>query len=103
MVDVKEVCARAKRIMTARETLSADTYGIQKAMRLLDERDRLIADLLSALATPEGEPVAWASSKEWRKNQLMSAAQYNSALPKNRTDFDIPLFAALRSDSGGET
>ncbi|OIN06137.1 hypothetical protein BFS86_19735 [Shewanella algae] len=37
--------------------------------------------------------VAYASSSEFRKNQLISAAQYNSALPKNRIEFDIPLYA----------
>lgn len=41
----------------------------------------------------KAEPVAYASSKEWRKNHLMSAAQYKSALSKNIVDFDIPLYA----------
>ena len=40
-----------------------------------------------------GEPIAYASSKEWRKNHLMSAAQHKSALSKNVVDFDIPLYA----------
>ena len=39
--------------------------------------------------------IAYASSKDCRKNHLMSAAQYESALPKNRVDFDIPLVSAL--------
>ena len=37
------------------------------------------------------KPVAYASSKDYRKNHLTSAAQYASALEKNRVDFDIPL------------
>lgn len=37
------------------------------------------------------KPVAWASSHAWRKNQLMSTAQYDNCLEKNRVDFDIPL------------
>ena len=45
------------------------------------------------------EPVAYASSKEWRKNHLMSAAQYKSALPKNVVDFDIPLYATLPNEA----
>lgn len=49
----------------------------------------------------EGEVIAYASSKDYRKNHLMSAAQYKSALPKNRVDFDIPLVAAPSSTSGG--
>ena len=35
--------------------------------------------------------VAWASSKAYRMNHLMSAAQYESCAEKNRTEFDIPL------------
>ena len=37
-------------------------------------------------------PIAWASSVGWRANQLMSAEQYRQCLPKNRTDFDVPLY-----------
>ena len=37
-------------------------------------------------------PVAWASSVGWRANQLMSAEQYRQCLPKNRADFDVPLY-----------
>lgn len=37
------------------------------------------------------EIIAYASST--RPNHLWSAAQYNSALPKNRSDADIPLVA----------
>ena len=40
------------------------------------------------------EPVAWMSSVEWRKNQLMSSAQYDSCASKNKVDFDIPLYTA---------
>ena len=40
------------------------------------------------------EPLAYASSVEWRKNHLMSKAQYDSCLPKNRVDFDVPLYAS---------
>jgi len=47
--------------------------------------------------------IAYASST--RPNHLWSAAQYNNALPKNRTDADIPLVAlsdgaAARQASG---
>lgn len=51
------------------------------------------ARIRSALVERKAEPVAYASSKEWRKNHLMSAAQYKSALSKNIVDFDIPLYA----------
>ena len=37
-------------------------------------------------------PRAWASSAEWRGNQLLSAAQYDNCLLKNRADFDVPLY-----------
>ncbi len=37
------------------------------------------------------EIIAYASSSEYRKNQLVSAAQYKSALPKNVVEFDVPL------------
>ena len=40
----------------------------------------------------QGEPVAWMSSIEWRKNHLMSKAQYESCASKNKVDFDIPLY-----------
>ena len=57
-----------------------------------------VADV-EPVSVPEGaEPVAYASSKEWRKNHLMSAAQYKSALSKNIVDFDIPLYAAADFD-----
>lgn len=52
-----------------------------------------IAPLNPASGVHSSEAFAWASSKPYRKNHLMSAAQYNSALPRNRVDFDIPLFA----------
>lgn len=52
-----------------------------------------IAPLKPASGVHSSEAFAWASSKPYRKNHLMSAAQYNSALPRNRVDFDIPLFA----------
>jgi hypothetical protein len=48
---------------------------------------------LSAPPEPKAEPVAWACSDPTRLNHLMSAAQYKSALPKNRTQFDVPLYA----------
>ena len=55
----------------------------------------VLATLRAAIeAAAEPEPVAWASSLPHRANQLMSAAQYNSCLPKNRSDFDVPLYAA---------
>lgn len=38
------------------------------------------------------EIIAYASST--RPNHLWSAAQFNSALPKNRTECDIPLVSA---------
>ena len=38
------------------------------------------------------DPDAWMSSDPARANQLMSAAQYKSALPKNRECFDMPLY-----------
>ena len=44
-------------------------------------------------------PIAWASSVEWRKNQLLSAAQYDNCLPKNRADFDMPLYGQAAIDA----
>jgi uncharacterized Zn finger protein (UPF0148 family) len=44
-------------------------------------------------AEMRAEPVAYASSNPARINQLLSARQYQSCLPKNRVDFDIPLYA----------
>lgn len=55
-------------------------------------KEHAIETLRARLAEKEQEPVAYASSKEWRRNQLMSAAQYKSCLEKNRVDFDIPLY-----------
>ena len=40
------------------------------------------------------EAVAYKSSLEWRLNHLMSRRQYDSCLPKNRVDFDVPLYTA---------
>lgn len=42
-------------------------------------------------AATDLEIIAYSSSVEWRKNQLVSAAQYRSALSKNIVDFDTPL------------
>jgi hypothetical protein len=56
--------------------------------------DALMALYRSQIAiSTASEPVAWASSSEMRRNQLLSAAQYKNALPKNVVDFDIPLYA----------
>ena len=44
-------------------------------------------------------PRAWASSVEWRTNQLLSAAQYGHCLPKNRADFDVPLYDQTAIDA----
>ena len=41
--------------------------------------------------------LAYASSA--RPNNLWSAAQYDSALPKNRTDADIPLVSKADADA----
>lgn len=35
--------------------------------------------------------IAYASSKDGRANCVISKAQFDNALPKNRTDYDIPL------------
>jgi hypothetical protein len=47
---------------------------------------------------PFGPIVAYASSSEFRRNQLLSKAQYDNCLPKNRVDFDIPLVAVSKCD-----
>lgn len=44
------------------------------------------------MSRPPLGPRAWASSVERRINQLLSAAQYDNCLPKNRADFDVPLY-----------
>ena len=41
--------------------------------------------------------IAYACSK--RPNALWSAAQFNNALPKNRTDCDIPLVSKSEADA----
>lgn len=46
------------------------------------------------------EIIAYASST--RPNHLWSAAQFNSALPKNRVDADIPLVAKSEADDQHE-
>ena len=58
------------------------------------EFDKEITAIKEALAQPEQEPVAYASSVDWRKNHLMSKAQYDNCLPKNRVDFDVPLYTS---------
>ena len=52
-----------------------------------------LAEDSSGTKQPAQEPVAYASSIDWRKNQLMSKAQFDNCLPKNRVDFDVPLYA----------
>ncbi len=52
---------------------------------------------MSAVKMPEA--VAFASSDPMRKNQLCSRAQYDSALPKNRTKFDIPLISMDQAEA----
>ena len=42
----------------------------------------------------QGEIIAYASSKEGRANCVISKAQYDNALPKNRTEYDVPLAIA---------
>ena len=71
---------------------------------LLAERERRTAQ---GVTVPDGWKLyAWASSKPYRLNHLMSAAQYSNALPKNRVDFDIPLYGpaapSLSTSAGGE-
>jgi len=56
------------------------------------ELEGAVIGLQAQLAQPEQEPVAYASSVDWRKNHLMSKAQYDNCLPKNRVDFDVPLY-----------
>lgn len=53
---------------------------------------KLMIAVMAALSAPLSQPMAYASSQPWRANQLLSAAQYKSCLPKNRVDFDIPLY-----------
>ena len=48
---------------------------------------------------PLQKTVAWASSSAYRKNQLMSAAQYQSCAEKNRVEFDIPLVTRSAFDA----
>jgi hypothetical protein len=76
-------------------SLKSGQYGLLRDIRedvghLLSERERRTAQ---GVTVPEGwQLYAWASSKPYRLNHLMSAAQYTNALPKNRVDFDIPLY-----------
>jgi hypothetical protein len=53
-----------------------------------------IASLKPEAGVHSSEAMAWASSKPYRKNHLMTASQYNSAPARKRIDFDIPLFAS---------
>lgn len=61
---------------------------LARALREAVEPPTLMGEPVSA------EPIAYASSKPERINQLLSARQYRSCLPKNRADFDIPLYAS---------
>jgi hypothetical protein len=57
----------------------------------------IIAQARAAMRA-EMQLMAHASSDPDRRNQLMSKAQYDSALPKNRSKFDIPLYAIPTKD-----
>lgn len=39
----------------------------------------------------QGEIIAYASSKDGMANRVISVAQFDNALPKNRTEYDVPL------------
>lgn len=39
----------------------------------------------------KGEIIAYASSKDGMANRVISVAQFDNALPKNRTEYDVPL------------
>jgi hypothetical protein len=78
-------------IMALRAMVIDADYTINqltRALRTEVEPPTLMGEPLSA------SPIAYASSKPERINQLLSAAQYRSCLPKNRADFDIPLYAS---------
>jgi len=51
--DIDKLVARAKEVAAQRETISHDAYGAQKALRLLNERDELIATLAKRLEEAE--------------------------------------------------
>lgn len=97
--------------LTCRKGFAGDKRAItclecavkQVKAALLSERERRTAQ---GVTVPDGWKLyAWASSKPYRLNHLMSAAQYSNALPKNRVDFDIPLYGpaapSLSTSAGG--
>ena len=85
-----------------RNNILADIEAVKEALAQPEqdwiERERAVGyreghqNALKQMAQPEQEPVAYASSVDWRKNHLMSKAQYDNCLPKNRVDFDVPLY-----------
>ena len=97
----EEWAKRVERRDTHHDGATSDPSGygvaLDDIMALFGQVDRLTAQL----AELEGqEPVAWASSDPTRLNQLISAAQYKSALPKNRAHFDMPLYARFHAAEG---
>jgi hypothetical protein len=79
--------------LEALEELNKLSIG-EHAICLPAEIDTAMDAIKQALEQPEPEPVAYASSVDWRKNQLMSKAQFDNCLPKNRMDFDVPLYTS---------
>ena len=78
---------------TMKVEVSSDPEMVRRTLRAEAE----VALLRAALTLPVAQdasaiPIAWASSVGWRANQLMSAEQYRQCLPKNRSDFDVPLY-----------
>ena len=71
-------------------------YSADQVHALLESVAKLVEQ--HEAQEPFGPIVAYASSSEFRRNQLLSKAQYDNCLPKNRVDFDIPLVAVSKCD-----
>jgi hypothetical protein len=78
---------------TMKVEISSDPEMLRRTLKAECEVALLRAALtLPAVQDVSAIPLAWASSIGWRANQLMSAEQYRQCLPKNRADFDVPLY-----------
>jgi hypothetical protein len=90
--------AGAKAKTTMKVLMSMDPELLRRVVQAETEVELLRA-ALPVVLDASAIPIAWASSVGWRANQLMSAEQYRQCLPKNRADFDVPLYGPEALDN----
>lgn len=90
--------AGAKAKTTMKVLMSMDPELLQRVVQAETEVELLRA-ALPVVQGASAIPIAWTSSVGWRANQLMSAEQYRQCLPKNRADFDVPLYGPEALDN----